>query len=69
MCQVGWGCWEVPHRAVGALGGEVLWVGAGVPVGKLQVLLEWQGVDQLKHWRNVGDAGDKGVGSDGVPHW
>ena len=69
MCQVGWGCWGVPHQAVEALGGETLRVGAGVRVETLLVVLERQWVDQLECWRDVDDAGDRGVGSDDELHW
>ena len=69
MCQVGWGCWGVPHQAVEALGGEMLRVGAGVRVETLLVVLERQWVYQLECWRDVDDAGDRGVGSDDELHW
>ena len=69
MCQVGWGCWGVPRQAVEALGGEMLRVGAGVRVETLLVVLERQWVDQLECWRDVDDAGDRGVGSDDELHW
>ena len=69
MCQVGWGCWGVPRQAVEALGGEMLRVGAGVRVETLLVVLERQWVDQLGCWRDVDDAGGKGVGSDDELHW
>ena len=69
MCQVGWGCWGVPHQAGEALGGEMLRVGAGVRVETLLVVLERQWVDQLECLRDVDDAGDRGVGSDDELHW
>ena len=69
MCQVGWECWGVPRQAVEALGGEMLRVGARVRVETLRVVLEGQWVDQLECWRDVDDAGDRGVGSDDELHW
>ena len=69
MCQVGWGCWGVPHQAVEALGGEMLRVGAGVQVETLLVVPERYWVNQLECWRDVVGAGDRGVGSDDELHW
>ena len=59
----------VPHQAEEALGGEMLQVGAGVQVETLLVVLERQWVYHLECWRDVGDAGDRGVGSDDELHW
>ena len=69
MCQVGWECWGVPRQAVEALGGEMLRVGVRVRVETLRVVLERLWVDRQGCLRDVGDAGDKGVGSDDALRW
>ena len=69
MCQVGWECWGVPRQVAEALGGEMLRVGVRVRVEMLRVVRERLWVDRQGWLRDVGDVGDKGVGSDDALRW